>query len=158
MAGYGDDAGFADWLSENGHVLPGAAAAPAVLRQRASTYLDARFGPRFSGSPTGGFAQDRAWPRTGASGHGAAIPDDLVPTPIVRASYAAAWREAVTPGLLSAVAVPGRQVKREKVEGAVEREFFEGDGEASNGAPALSEVEGLVAPFLTLAAPAVFVV
>ena len=41
MAAYGTDEGFTAWLSANGHTLPGSLTA-AVLRERASAYIDAR--------------------------------------------------------------------------------------------------------------------
>lgn len=68
MAGYGDDAGFEAWLTENGYTLPGGAPSGEVLRNRGAGYIDGVYGARFSGIPTGGLAQERAWPRAGAYG------------------------------------------------------------------------------------------
>lgn len=56
MAGYGTDAGLADWLAGQGLALPDGAPAPAALRQRGSDYVDGTYGPRFVGQPAGGFA------------------------------------------------------------------------------------------------------
>ncbi|HYE46226.1 MAG TPA: DnaT-like ssDNA-binding protein [Caulobacter sp.] len=149
MAGYGDDATFDAWLASNGYSLPPGAPATAVLRQRGSTYLDGLYGSRYTGAPTGGYAQERAWPRTGATAYSMAIPDNVIPTPIIHASYAAALQEAKTPGSLAPVVTAGRQIKREKVEGAVEREYFQGGDDATaNAVPVLAEVAGLVAPYL----------
>lgn len=150
MAGYGDDAGFSDWLTANGYTLPDGAPAPAVLRERGSAYLDGTYGPRFSGTPTGGFAQERAWPRTGAYAYGTAIGDDVIPDAVVKASYAAAWQEASSPGSLSVSGSAATQIKRERVEGAVEIEYQASSGEwsASSLTPVLTAVEGLLAPFL----------
>ena len=67
MAGYGDDDGFQAFLTANGYTLPDGAPAAAVLRQRGSVYVDGTYSLRFSGSPTGGAAQEREWPRTGAT-------------------------------------------------------------------------------------------
>jgi hypothetical protein len=153
MAGYGDDMGFEDWLAENGHTLPDDAPSSAVLRQRGSVYLDGLYGSplaerRFSGVPTGGVSQDRAWPRTGAKAFSSLIADDLVPPAIINASYAAAFYEAGTPGGLSIAASDAGAVKREKV-GPLETEYFGGTGGALAAAtPMLLSVEGLVAPFL----------
>ena len=148
MAGYGSDQGLTDWLSANGHTMASGGPTSAVLRQRASDYLDGLYGPRFTGAPTGGVAQERAWPRTGATAYGQSIPDDLIPDAVVSASYAAAWHESNSPGALSVTTTPGAQVTRIKVD-VIERELFEGgkDG-AANVTPVLSTVEGLLAPFL----------
>lgn len=154
MAGYGDDSAFAAWLAENGYSLPPGAPAPAVLRQRGSAYLDglpALTGSAFSGAPTGGYDQERAFPRTGATAHGMPIPDNVIPSPIIHASYVAAFQEAKLPGSLAPVVTAGRQIKREKVEGAVEREYFQGaEGAVANAVPILPEVTGLIAPFLVV--------
>lgn len=148
MAGYGTDEAFAAWLTANGYTLPGGAATPAVLRQRGSSYIDGTYGPRFSGTPAGGFAQERAWPRTGAYAYGSAIGSDVVPDAVVQASYFAAYAEALSPGSLSVTVTPGRQVKRQKVD-TIEREFFEAGGDPVAAArPVITAVEGLLAPFL----------
>lgn len=160
---YGTPEAFADWLSANGHTLPGTAPAAPVLLARASAYIDATYGARFSGVPTGGFDQSLAWPRTGAMAHGMAIPADVIPDAIIRAAYAAAWQEASSPGSLSVAVIPGRMIKRQKVEGAVEREFFQpGDGVSAVEASTvvLSAIEGLLRPYLaaSVAMPSVLVV
>ena len=150
MAGYGDDAGFAAWLTENGYALPSGAPTVAVLRNRGAGYIDAVYGARFSGIPTGGFEQERSWPRVGAYAYGQPIGDDVVPDAVIKASYAAAWLEASSPGSLSASGSSASQVKREKVEGAVEVEYQTNSGawSAFSLVTLLSDVEGLLAPFL----------
>ena len=158
MAGYGDDAGFEAWLIDNGHAVPEGVVPVAALRQRGSAYIDGLYGPRFSGLPTGGFTQERAWPRTGATAHGQSIPDTLVPAAIIQASYAAALHEATSPGALSATASAAGVIKREKVD-VLEVEYAAGSGDALKDAtPMLLAVEGLLAPFLSQPMPAVFVV
>lgn len=148
MAGYGDDDGFAAWLTTNGHTLPDGALSASVLRQRGSAYVDGLYGPRARGVPTGGYAQELAWPRTGATAYGSAIPDDAIPNAWVEASYAAAYQEATQPGSLSVVVTPAQQIKRRKV-GSIEREFFEAKGGALEAAtPLLSAIEGLVAAYI----------
>ena len=148
MAGYGDDAGLDGWLAVNGYVLPVGAPTKPVLRQRASDYLDGQYGARFVGAPTGGFAQERAWPRKDASACGEAIPDDVIPVAVISASYAAALYEAQNPGSLQAT-TPGQPlIKREKTD-VLETEYFAGSGDAlADATPLLSAVEGLLAPFL----------
>lgn len=148
MAGYGDDAGFDGWLASNGHTLPAGAPSKPVLRQRASDYLDGQYGARFIGVPTGGYAQERAWPRTGATAYGSSIPDDATPAAIERAAYTAALYEAENPGGLVVVTTGAGAIKREKV-GPIETEYFEGSGDALAAAtPVLSAIEGLLAPFI----------
>lgn len=162
MAGYGTDTGFEAWLSANGYTLPSGLSAE-VVRTRASRYIDGVYGSRFSGVPVGGFGQALAWPRTGASAYGLAIPDDVIPDAVVQASYAAAFQEASAPGSLAVVVTPGRMIKRQKVEGAVEREFFQ-PGEDLSAVEAstvvLSAIEGLLQPFLAapVSYPAIMVV
>ena len=149
MAGYGSDEGFAAYLLANGLSLPVGAPSVAVLRQRGSTYIDGLYGARFLGVPTGGYSQDRSWPRTGATAYGSSIPDDVIPDGVVQASYHAAYQEGVKSGSLSVAASSAKSVKREKIDGAVEREYFEGTGSAvENATLVLSPVEGLIAPFL----------
>jgi hypothetical protein len=162
MAGYGDDAGFATWLTENGYALPVGAPTLAVLRNRGAGYIDGVYGARFTGIPTDGFAQERAWPRTGAYAYGQPIGDSIIPDAVIKASYAAAWQEASSPGSLSASGSEASRVKREKVEGAVEVEYQASIGEfsASTLVTLLTSVEGLLAPFLVpvVSLPAILVV
>lgn len=158
MAGYGSDEGFAEYLLSNGHTLPDGSLSSAVLRQRGSVYVDGLYGARFTGVPTDGVAQERAWPRTGATAYGASIGADVIPAAVVQASYAAALYEARNPGKLAIVTTPGGQVKRRKVD-VIEVEFFEGAGGAAvNATPVLTEVEGLLAPFLRVPEPSILVV
>lgn len=158
MAGYGDDTAFTAWLADQGYTLPADAPAPAVLRQRGSAYIDGLYGPKFSGHPTDGFDQERAWPRTGAEAHDVAIPSTTIPNAVVQASYFAAVHEANNPGSLQVSATAAGAVKRRKVD-VIEVEFFEGSGDASADAGVkISAVEGLLAPFLTVPMPSIFVV
>ena len=148
MAGYGTDEGFSAWLDENGYELPDGAPSAAVLRNRGSAYIDATYGPRFSGQPTGGFAQERAWPRTGASAYGQAIGDTVIPDAVVRASYVAALAEAKAPGSLSVTYTPGTTKVLTKVD-KIEWDVIGDASEPGAMIPVLSAVEGLLAPFLT---------
>ena len=149
MAGYGDDTGFAAWLADAGLALPVGAPTPAVLRQRGSDYLDATYAARLDCSaPTGGFDQERAWPRTGHMIYGAAIGDTAIPAAWVQASYRAAYREATTPGWATSSRDPSRMTKREKAD-VVEREFFApGETAGASGANIDAQIEGLITPFL----------
>lgn len=109
-----------------GHTLPETAPTEAVLRQRATDYIDAVYGPRLIGDQT----------------------VDPILTALETATYIAAWHEANNPGSLSAAASASGAVKREKV-GPMETEYFEGSGDATADATVrLSLIDGLLAPYL----------
>ncbi|WSH67096.1 DnaT-like ssDNA-binding protein [Rhizobium ruizarguesonis] len=150
MAGYGDDAGFTAWLSDNGYSLPTDPVPPtaAVLRNRGSNYIDAVYGSRFLGSVVDA-AQERQWPREGAIVNGKLLPSNVVPAAVINASYQAAYQEAVSPGSLSVVGSTSSAVKREKV-GQLEVEYqnAQSDGTASGITPLISIVDGMLAPYL----------
>lgn len=164
MAGYGTDAGLTAWLASNGLTLPSGASTLAVLRQRGSDYLDAAYSAKLKCSTrTGGFTQERAWPRTGHTVTGVAVDPSFVPLEWINASYRAAWIEATQSGWASGTSDPYRITKREKA-GEVEREFF---GVADTGAnPGMSgnsdaQIDGMIALWLCASGyygPAIFVV
>ena len=150
---YGADDGMAAWLASQGLTLPVGAPAPAVLREIGSSYVDAAYGHRLTcSSKTGGVAQGMAWPRKNHTLNGEVVPQDYIPTAWVNAAYRAGYLSAVTPGWATTGADASRLTKREKVEGAVEREFFsqaETAGAASApGMPSDSIINGLVLPWL----------
>lgn len=148
MAGYGTDAGLTAWLAANGYTLPESAPAPAILRQRASDYIDGLYEARFIGLRTDPLTQERAWPRTGAVAQGVAIPTDAIPGAVERAAYAASLHEANNPGSLSVGISASAAVKREKVD-VLETEYFAGSGDVvADATVRLSVVDGLLAPFL----------
>lgn len=148
MAGYGTDEDFQAYAEGAGQTVP--TAGLAALRQRGSAYIDGLYGARFSGVPTAGVQQERAWPRSGATAFCQSIASDLVPLRVEQASYEAALIEARSPGSLSIVVDPSKRVKRQKVEG-IEREFFDpGAGlDGSSIGPVSSVIDGLLAPLLT---------
>lgn len=158
MAGYGDDAGFTAYATAAGYTVP--AGTIAAARQRGSAYIDAVYGDRFTGSPTGGIDQERAWPRTGATAFCSALASDLIPLRVVNASYEAAYLELQRPGSLAVIVDPSKRVKRQKID-TIEREFFEpGDGAGgASAAPVSSLIDGLLAPLLgPVSGPAILVV
>jgi hypothetical protein len=148
MAGYGDDAGFAAWLSENGYTLPVGAPSSAVLRNRGSQYIDAVYGSRFLGSVVDP-VQERQWPREGVIVSGKLIPSDVIPVAVINASYQAALQEANEPGSLSAFGSASSGIKSEQV-GQIKVEYrsASSDGSASGITPLISIVDGMLAPFL----------
>lgn len=85
MAGYGTNEGFTVYATAAGYTVP--AGDIGAARQRGTTYVEGSCGLRFSGVPTRGAEQDRAWPRTGASAFGAGLASDLIPLRVVNACY-----------------------------------------------------------------------
>jgi hypothetical protein len=150
MAGYGDDATFTAWLASSGYVLPVVAGTPSkeALRQRGSDWVDGEHAALWTGTPTQGINQERAWPRTGATAFGAPIPDDLIPPAVIHASFAAAYQEALSPGLLATALTDASRVKRQKVD-VIEVEYAD-PPEGSDGIARmrLNAVSGLLAPLL----------
>lgn len=147
MAGYGTDAELSAWATENGYILP-ATPLPAVLRELGSTYVDSMYGRCFLGRKTGGYDQERSWPRTGAVVDGELVPSEEIPLAVVRASYRAAVAEGLSPGSLEVIVDRSRRIKRQKVEFAVEREFFEGGTEGATTGPSISTIDGLLSQFV----------
>lgn len=160
MSGYGTDPEFNAWLADNGYVLPEGAPTPAVLRQRGSAYVDGAYASRFPGQPADGYSQERQWPRIGAVDRfGNAIPSDLIPDAVIKASYQAAYLEATKPGSLSAVISGNKVISRVKA-GSVEVEYAAADESdtAKAATPVVTAIEGLLANLLTWPMPAVLVV
>lgn len=155
MAGYGDDSGFTAYANAAGYTVPAGNVANA--RQRGSDYIDAVYGPRFPGRPTGGAEQERAWPRTGASAFGSAIGENVIPVRVVSASYEAALLELQKPGVLSRTFTPGEQKVLTEVKG-IKWQVVAGTGGKQGSALVSTKIEGLLDPLLLKPLPAAFVV
>lgn len=158
MAGYGTDDGFTTWLADNGYSLPTGVPDKAVLRQRASVYIDGLYGLRFSGAPSDP-TQEREWPRTSATDrYGNSLASDAVPSRIEQATYQAAYLEAQKPSFLSTTYTPGTSKVLTEVKGIKWTVI----GDASKDAamvPVSTAVEAILAPLLTPAnIPAIMVV
>ena len=162
MAGYGDNAGFTTYAIEQGATLPAGATADQITaaRQRGAMVVD-RAEPRFTGTRTGGYAQERAWPREGAiTAWGETIASSVIPEPIIRAGYEAALIELVSPGSLSPVVIGNAIAKREKA-GSLEVEYAAAGTPAdliAAAIPVVTTIDGLIRPFLNPPQPAVMVV
>lgn len=164
MAGYGDNDGFTAYATVAGYVIPVGTtdAQKAAARQRGVLVID-RYEPKFSGRRTDGLAQERAWPRTGASTYyGEAIPPTEIPAAIINASYEAAFLELTNPGSLSPVVTGTATVKREKV-GQLEVEYTASSSTSfadmiAMATPVVTTIEGLLWPFLRPVLPNVLVV
>src|SRR5690606_33032799 len=106
------------------------ALAEAAAR-RATVWLDATYRSRFTGRRTNGRNQALEWPRTGAYDNQVPpdyLESDEIPQEIIDACCEAAIREKASPGSLSPDVTPGQVAKRERVEGAVEIEYFRAGG------------------------------
>lgn len=164
MAGYGDNVGFEAYAAAAGYTLPDGYTQPQVTaaRQRGSMVID-RYEKYFSGTRTGGYAQERAWGRTGASTYyGEAIPTGEIPAAIINASYEAAFLELTNPGSLSPVITGSATVKREKI-GQLEVEYSTSSSTniadlVAMATPVVTTIEGLLWPFLCPILPAILVV
>lgn len=164
MAGYGTRADFTTYAETAGYVFPDGTtdAQKDAAMQRGSLVID-RYEPKFSGRRTGGFAQERAWPRTGATTYyGEAIPPDTVPVAIVNASYEAAFLELTNPGSLSPVVTGNAAVKSEKV-GQIQVEYAASSSTSvadmiAMATPVVTVIEGLLWPFLCPIVPGIAVV
>lgn len=89
----------------------------------ASEWLDARYRSMFGGLKTGGRAQEREWPRTGASDiEGYSIDSTVVPPEVKYATYEALRREIDTPGILAKDYTPNKYQKA-SVSGAVSVDY-----------------------------------
>lgn len=149
---YGTDQEFSEWLAAQGLALPEDAQPVEVLRAIGSAYVDAAYEGRLQCSRrTGGFEQELAWPRTGHKVNGQIVPSDLIPPAWIKASYRAAYLNAVTPGWSTAGEDASPKVKRQKVEG-IEREFFgptaTAETSAAPGVPSDSIINGMLTPWL----------
>ena len=164
MAGYGTNEGFTAYAEAAGYVIPDGTTEPqkTAARQRGSLFID-RYEPRFSGSRTDGYSQERAWPRTGASTYyGEPIPSDVVPVAIENASYEAAYLELTNPGSLSPVVTGSSTVKREKV-GSLEVEYATSSSAdiediIAMATPVVTAIEGMLWLFMCPVLPGILVV
>lgn len=144
---------FTAWLEDEGLTLPLGAPAPAVLLRRGGAYINAVYGPKLCGAPTGGVMQESPFPRVGAAYMGEPIPDDLFPPQVERAVYRASYLSGTMGSLIITNNPVNDRIKRQKVEGAVEREFFEsGSVQIGTGGTMIidGEIDGLMTPFLCL--------
>lgn len=148
---YGTEAGFNLWLDRLG-LTPSTEASTLSLLNRATLYIDSTYGARFKGERADGIDQALAWPRSGVELNGVSYPDDQIPMLVEQATYRAAYLASSRTGGLSILSDPTKRVKRQKVDGAVEREFFDDGGEVSVGSGGRhlidTEIEGLLAPLL----------
>lgn len=118
--------------------------------RRATVWVDARYRARFTGRRTHGRKQALEWPRVDA--HDQQCPPDYlesdeVPQEIIDACCEAAIREKAAPGALSPDVTPGTVAKRERVEGAVEVEYFRAGG-VSDQRPVATVIDDILGSLL----------
>lgn len=151
MNAYGTNEDFTAWVTANGFTLP-VGANVDTLRAIGSSYIDAAYGAKLTCSRrAGGFEQELEWPRKGHVMNGEIVPDDLIPKAWIKASYRAAYLEAMTPGWATTGTDPNRVTRREQVD-VISVEYFGAAevaaGASATGMPADSIINGMVLPFL----------
>ena len=110
---YGSAVGFETYHTARGRTVPDSwtdAYIEAALLV-ASEYIDQKYGNRFFGFPTGGYTQEREWPRTLAYTDTYPVyvfAADEIPTEVVDATYEAAFREATEQGSLTVDFTPSK--------------------------------------------------
>jgi hypothetical protein len=124
---YGSAAAFRSYFDARGSDIPGTWDDPTVDAALlvASEWLDNIYGKMFSGWKTGGFDQDREWPRSTAWAN--TYPTHFfqstdIPDRIKSAAYEAAFRQLTTPGSLMVDYKPGKY-RSVSVEGAIRVEY-----------------------------------
>ncbi len=128
---YGDATGFTAYFTARAKTISsswGVVAINAALLV-ASEWIDGVYGSSFIGHKTGGFTQEREWPRTGAEARATGVwgsyynfPTDAIPTEVKNATYEAAYRQLTTPGSLSLDYTPAKY-KKLSIDGAVSLEY-----------------------------------
>lgn len=109
-------------------------------------YLDGDFKCwwQFIGGKTGGWAQEREWPRSGIEG----LPDSVIPVQMEYATYEAAIREGTSPGSLNPDIDRTSLVKREKVDVLEVTYAISDDANGGSLLPVIPAIDSLLASFL----------
>lgn len=120
--------GFETYWEERGVEIPGTWGEPSIEAALlvASEWIDGTYGALFVGEKTGGFLQDREWPRINAQivnpNYYYTFPNNEIPQQVIYAVYEAAYRQAANPGSLLIDYTPGKY-KRVSIDGAVSVEY-----------------------------------
>lgn len=132
---YGTNTSLAAYLALTGRTLTGDA---DFARQAGSLYIDGAYCDRFKSTP---LTEDAEFPR---------VYFNPTPVRVERAAYEAAYLWGLDNTSLSVSVSGNAVVKREKVEGAVEVEYFENTETVGvNGAlPKFSVIEGLLSRYI----------
>lgn len=149
---YGSAEEFRDYHESRGRISPGLwddeYISSALLV--ATEWLDATYATSFIGYKTGGFPQEREWPRTNAQIYTPnstfTFQDDEIPERIKQATYEVAWREATSPGALNIDFTPSKY-KRVAIEGALSVEYAS-NFSSSDVQLQIKVIKGILAPLL----------
>lgn len=151
---YGTAEGFVEYHENRGREIPGTwddDTVDAALLS-ASEWVDSIYGPSFIGYKTGGFEQEREWPRTAATVWSATppytFPTSEIPERVVNAVYEAAWRHASSPGSLMVDYTPGKY-KSVTIEGALSVDYTQFSS-ASETQIQIGAVDTLLWPLLDI--------
>lgn len=120
---YGDSEGFTAYHTARGRTIPDTWDDTVINASLlvAAEWLDGVYGSSYSGFKTGGFLQEREWPRTTALTN--TYPQYIfqpseMPDRVISAAYEAAFRDASTPGSLQVDYTPGKY-KSVAIDGAL---------------------------------------
>lgn len=129
---YGDQAGFTAYWAARGVELPGTADDDAIAAALlvASNWIDQSFISSFSGLKVGGRDQLLEWPRDGVNDiYGYYVSNDAPPREVINATYEAAYRQLITPGIFFKDYTPSKY-KSVAIAGAVSVDYAIGDAYA----------------------------
>lgn len=138
---YGDATGFDDYFTARGKDIPGTWTTQDIEAGLlvASEWIDGIYGSSFVGYKTGGFTQEREWPRTNATvvenvklytfdrssymdGPAYTFGTNEIPDRVKNATYEAAFRHLTTPWSLETDYTPGKY-KSVSIDGALSVEY-----------------------------------
>lgn len=150
MSYYGTVEDFADYIEARGGDIPtdDTDEMEAALLV-ASEWIDGVYGPSFSGFKTGGFPQEREWPRQAAYTN--TYPQynfltDEIPDRLKNATYQAAIRQLNSPGCLLVDYTPNKY-KSVSVDGAISVDYVDFI-QSSDIQIQISAIDQLLAPLL----------
>lgn len=124
---YGNKDEFITYHTSRGREIPGTWDDARINSSLlvASEWIDGIYGPYFSGQKTGGYTQEREWPRTSAVTNTwpqYVFGNSDIPTAVINATYEAAWRQASSEGSLEVDYTPGKY-KSVSIDGALSVDF-----------------------------------
>lgn len=154
---YGSVAKFKTYHQERGRTVSWTDPVIEAALLVASEWLDGAYAQLWVGTPTGGFTQERLWPRTDATTN--TVPpytftDSEIPVLVENATYEAAFRQATSPGSLLVDFTPSKY-KSVRVEGAIQAEYMN-FFQSSEVQTQIAVVQTLMYPLINASAQAFF--
>lgn len=117
--------------------------------RRATQWIDAAYGSRFTGTRTSGRSQPLQWPRSDATdAEGEEIASDEIPVEIINATIEAAIREQASPGILTPDMERSGAIKSVKA-GSVAIEY----GAGATAATLFTKIDVVLAGLLRSSSP-----